>query len=94
MAYWAELDSENVVVNVIVVDDNHPVGDRGYSFLLETYGGKWVETSIDGSFRKNYAGIGHTYDQERDAFIAPKPGGEVLESYLDEETCRWIPVED
>ena len=49
-------------------------------------GGTWVQTSYNATIRKNYAGIGYTYDSERDAFIAPKP----FDSWeLDEETCQW-----
>jgi len=47
----------------------------------------WKQTSYNGTFRKNYAGIGYTYDVQRDAFIAPKPGDGYV---LDEQTCQWI----
>ena len=48
--------------------------------------GEWIQTSYNGNIRKNYAGIGYTYDPQRDAFIAPKQ----YESWiLNEDTCRW-----
>ena len=49
-------------------------------------GGTWVQTSYNATIRKNYAGIGYTFDETRDAFIAPKPFASWI---LDEETCRW-----
>lgn len=94
MAHWAQLDSNNVVTQVIVIDNSKP--NEGYDFLIENLGGTWVKTSYntrlnvhrqDGvPLRKNFAGIGYIYDENRDAFIAPKP----FESWvLDEATCGW-----
>lgn len=86
MAHWAELDENNVVIRVTVGDNNDPNGDEGYKWLLDNLGGKWVKTSYNSTIRKNYAGIGYTYDEKRDAFISPKP----FESWiLNEETCKW-----
>jgi hypothetical protein len=86
MAHWAELNENNVVIRVVVGDNNDPNGDEGYAWILKNLGGTWVKTSYNGNIRKNYAGIGYTYDEELDAFIAPKP----FESWvLDEETARW-----
>jgi hypothetical protein len=86
MSHWAEIDENNIVVRVTVGDNNDPNGDEGYQWLLDNLGGTWVKTSYNGNIRKNYAGIGMTYDQERDAFIAPKP----FESWiLNEDTCKW-----
>lgn len=86
MAHWAELDENNVVLRVLVGDNNDPNGDEGYQWLLDNLGGTWVKTSYNATIRKNFAGIGYTYDEERDAFIPPKP----FDSWvLDEETCRW-----
>ena len=83
MSHWAEIDSNNVVLRVLVGDNGAP--DEGESFM-KSLGGTWVKTSYNGNIRKNYAGIGYTYDATRDAFIAPKP----FDSWvLDEETCRW-----
>jgi hypothetical protein len=83
MSHWAEIDNNNVVLRVLVGDNGAP--DEGESFM-KSLGGTWVKTSYNGNIRKNYAGIGYTYDATRDAFIAPKP----FDSWvLDEETCRW-----
>jgi len=91
MAHWAELDENNVVLRVTVGDNNDPNGDEGYQWLVDNLGGTWVKTSYNATIRKNFAGIGFTYDEERDAFISPKPFDSWI---LDEETCRWeAPVE-
>ena len=65
MAYWAELDNNNKVLQVTVGDDNE--ADKGYSWLIDNLGGRWVETTLD-----NYAGIGWTY-VEGVGFYAPQP---------------------
>ena len=86
MSHWAELDENNVVLRVTVGDNNDPNGDEGYQWLIDNLGGTWVKTSYNATIRKNYAGIGFTYDSVRDAFIPPKP----FESWtLDEVTCQW-----
>lgn len=86
MAHFAELDSDNIVIRVLVTDNNDPNGDEGYQWLLDTFGGTWVKTSYNGNIRKNFAGIGFTYDEELDAFIEPQ----LYESWtLNETTCRW-----
>jgi hypothetical protein len=88
MSHWAELDENNIVLRVLVGDNNDPNGDEGYQWLIDNLGGRWVQTSYNGNFRKNFAGIGYTYDEIRDAFILAKP----FESWvLDEETCQWKP---
>ena len=86
MAHWAELNSSNQVVNVLVGDNNEP--DEGYQWLIDNLGGRWIKTSYNGNIRKNFAGIGFTYDEERDAFIPPKPYPSWI---LNEETCQWEP---
>ena len=86
MSHWAEIDSSNVVLRVLVGDNGAP--DEGESFM-KSLGGNWVKTSYNGNIRKNYAGIGYTYDEERDAFIAPQPTCHPSKVTLDEETCRW-----
>jgi len=93
MAHFAELDSNNVVKQVIVVsnaDTSTAQGDEkesiGIAFCERLLGGTWVKTSYNGNIRKNYAGIGYTYDKDRDAFISPKPYASWV---LDETTCRW-----
>jgi len=88
MSHWAEVDKNNIVLRVVVGDNNDPNNDEGYRWLLDNLGGTWVKTSYNGNIRKNYAGIGFTYDLERDAFLPPKP----FESWvLNEETCQWEP---
>ena len=85
MAHFAELDENNIVLRILVTDNDYP--NEGYDWLVETLGGTWVQTSYNATIRKNFAGVGYTYDSERDAFIAPKP----FESWeLDEATCRWV----
>lgn len=84
MSHWAELDSNNKVIRVTVGDNNKP--DEGYQWLLDNLGGTWVKTSYNGNIRKNYAGIGDSYDESRDAFIAPKCHDVAI---LDEQTCIW-----
>lgn len=84
MAHWAELDSNNVVLRVLVGNNDEP--DEGYQWLIDNLGGTWIKTSYNGNIRKNFAGIGYTYDEQRDAFIAPK----LFQSWiLNEDTCIW-----
>lgn len=90
MAHWAELDENNKVIRVTVGDNNDPAGDEGYSWLIDNLGGRWIKTSYNGNIRKNFAGIGYTYDEERDAFIPPKP--EEGNWVLNKDTCRWEEV--
>lgn len=87
MSHWAELDANNVVIRVTVGDNNDPAGDEGYQWLLDNLGGTWVKTSYNAKIRKNFAGIGYSYDATRDAFIAPKPD---TATGFDEDTCQWI----
>jgi hypothetical protein len=95
MAHFAELNENNVVVQVIVGVDEPLDGEAIYA---ETTGTVWKKTSyntlagqhlLGGTpFRKNYAGIGYSYDPDRDAFISPQP----FPSWtLDEQTCQWTP---
>ena len=94
MAHFAELDETNTVTRVIVVHNNELLDNgvesesKGIAFCQTLFGAdtNWVQTSYNGSFRKNYAGIDYVYDETRDAFIPIKP----FESWvLDEETCLW-----
>ena len=86
MSHWAEIDNDSKVIRVLVGDNNDPNGDEGYQWLVDNLGGTWIQTSYNNNFRKQYAGVGYTYDQARDAFIAPKPFDSWL---LNEETCNW-----
>ena len=89
MSHWAEIDQTGLVLRVLVGDNNEP--DEGQAFM-ESLGGTWVKTSYNGKIRKNYAGIGYTYDANRDAFIPPKPDNA---TGFDENTCLWIvPIDD
>jgi hypothetical protein len=84
MANFAELDENNIVTRVLVTNNAFP--NEGYDWLVDNLGGTWIQTSYNATIRFNYAGVGFTYDLERDAFISPKP----YESWLlVEETCQW-----
>jgi len=94
MANFAEINSDKIVTRVLVTDNSMP--NKGLDWLVQNLGGTWIETSSNTQegeeplgaipVRKNYAGIGMTYDSERDAFIYPKP----FESWvLNENTCIW-----
>jgi hypothetical protein len=102
MAHWAEIDENNTVVRVTVGDDDghdwliENLGGVWLQTSYNTLGGVHYATDEEGNrvpsedqtkaFRKNYAGIGYTYDEERDAFIPPK----LFESWLlNEDTCWW-----
>ncbi len=95
MAHFAELDASNIVLRVLVVSNNDITDDSGQeqeqlgiSFLQELFGAdtRWVQTSYNGNFRHKYAGIGDTYDEQREAFIAPRPYPSWT---LNEETLNW-----
>ena len=96
MAHFAEIDQNNRVLRVLVVPDEQE--HRGEEYLSEDLklGGTWLRTSYNTHggvhknggtpFRKNYAGIGMTYDHQRDAFIAPQPEQGWI---INEDTCLW-----
>lgn len=89
MGHFARLDENNVVLAVHAVDnENMPDEATGIAYLVSVHGEGhiWKQTSYNANIRKNYAGIGYTYDEQRDAFIAPKPFPSWI---LDEDTCRW-----
>ena len=93
MAHYAQLDENNVVTQVIVVD-NKDCSDAngvekeyiGAAFCEKLFGGNWKQTSYNGNIRKNYAGIGFTYNADIDAFVPPKPYASWV---LDNETAQW-----
>jgi len=96
MAHFAKLDENNVVLEVNVVHNNELLDEngvereqKGINFLVAWSNGypHWKQTSYNGNFRKNYAGLGYTYDAARDAFISPKPSDDAT---LDEATCQWV----
>ncbi len=84
MSHFAEIDKNNIVIRVLVGDNNAP--NEGYDWFVENLGGSWIQTSYNSNFRNKFAAIGDMYDEELDAFIAPKPFDSWL---LDETTCRW-----
>lgn len=88
MAHYAQIDENNIVTQVLVVNDYYEHTNTAQEFLANELGlgGIWVQTSYNGRIRKNYAGIGFTYDSNRDAFIPPKCHEEAV---LDENTCLW-----
>jgi hypothetical protein len=92
MAHFAQIEN-NLVIQVIVVDNNDILDEQGnelesigIQFCTDLLGGDWKQTSYNNNIRYNYAGIGFTYDGDRDAFIAPTPYPSWI---LDESTCRW-----
>ncbi len=97
MAHWAKIEN-GIVTQVNVVEDDFIQANP------DRYTGQWVKTSyntiggvhqLGGTpLRKNYAGIGYTYDEVRDAFIPPKPEVEGKEFVLDEDTCLWKEIEN
>jgi len=86
MAHFAELDADSIVVRVLVVPNEQE--NRGHDYLATDLGlgGTWVQTSYNATIRKNYAGIGYSFDSVRDAFIPPKPFASWV---LNEATCNW-----
>jgi hypothetical protein len=84
MAHFAELDENNNVVRVLVTDNDLP--NEGYDWLIENLGGVWIQTSYNATFRKNFAGVGFTYDESLDAFVAPKPFNSWT---LNKKTAQW-----
>ena len=95
MAHFAELDPNNIVLRVIVVNNSDITVNgqeneaKGIAFCRSLFGPNtwWAQTSYSGSFRKRYAGVGYSFDQQRDAFIPPRP----YPSWsLDSQTCDWV----
>jgi hypothetical protein len=94
MAHFAELDDTNTVKQVIVIHNNELLDEngveqeqKGIDFCVNLLGGTWIQTSYNGTIRKNFAGAGMIYDPIRNAFIAEKP----YESWiLNEDTCQWV----
>lgn len=87
MAHFAELDANNTVVRVLVVPDEQE--HRGHDFLANDLklGGTWIQTSYNNKIRKQYAGIGFTYDADADVFVAPQP----FNSWSLDENHDWQP---
>ena len=94
MAHFAEIGLNNTVLRVIVVHNNELLDEQGIeqeskgaNFCRNLFGGTWLQTSYNASFRKNYASAGYVYDSSRDAFIPPKQFNSWI---LDETSCRWV----
>ena len=77
MAHFAKVNLNTKLVEQVVVAEQE---------WIDKQPGAWIQTSYNGSIRKNYAGIGFTYDFIKDAFIAPKPHSSWI---LNEDTCQW-----
>jgi len=94
MAHFAKIGINNIVTQVLVVANRETMDSNGVehesigvNFLKNLTGHEtWVQTSYNNKFRKNYAGIGYTYDEDKDAFIPPKPFNSWI---LNEDTCLW-----
>ena len=94
MATFAKIGLNNKVIEVLSVHNNELLDSNGVEqevngidFLTKLTGWSiWVQTSYNNNFRKNHAGIGYTYDEDRDAFIAPKPYASWI---LNEDTCIY-----
>ena len=92
MAHFAQLEN-NIVTKVIVVanqdilDENGQESEElGIKFCSNLLGGTWKQTSYNGNIRKNYAGVGYTYDETLDAFIPPQPYASWT---LNNQTAQW-----
>jgi hypothetical protein len=96
MASFAKIGLNNKVIEVVTVHNNELLDANGVeqevngvNFLTTLTGWAiWKQTSYNNNIRKNYAGIGYTYDEDRDAFIPPKPYPSWT---LNEDTCLWDP---
>ena len=88
MAHFAEIDSNGIVLRVLVVDNSQE--DRGQEFLADDLGlgGTWIQTSYNGNIRGKYAGIGDRYDKDMDQFIAP-----IIMQEIEEEIVEELPTE-
>ena len=93
MAHFAQIDDNNVVTQVIVVANSDTADANGVekehigaAFCEKLFGGTWKQTSYNGNLRKNYAGIGYTYNAGIDAFVPPKPFASWV---LDNDTAQW-----
>ena len=94
MAHFAQLDENNIVVQVIVIadadtadEDGNEVEAIGIEFCQNLFGGTWIQTSYNNNSRRRFAGIGWTYDSDRDAFITSSP----FPSWSLDENHDWQP---
>ena len=95
MAHFAKLDENNIVTEVVVVNndillevDGAESENKGKVFLNSVFGtSNWVKTSYNGNLRKQFAGVGYTFDYDNNVFISPKP----FESWTLNENFDWQP---
>jgi hypothetical protein len=88
MAHFAEINEDNIVLRVVVVSNE--LEETGEQWCSDNLGGIWKQTSYNNNIRKQFAGIGYTYDADKDIFIQPQP----FPSWLLNEDSDWIaPVE-
>lgn len=89
MAHYAFLDNNNIVTEVVTgIDETELIEGLDTETWYGNFRGTVCKrTSYNGNYRKNFAGLGYTYDETRDAFIEPEPEGNIG---FNEETCRWI----
>lgn len=92
MSHFAEIDSNNVVLRVVVVDNKDTADANGVekehigaAYLERLLGGTWKQTSYSGKIRKHYAGVGYKFDAGLDAFIPPQP----YPSWTLDADCNW-----
>jgi hypothetical protein len=89
MAHFAKIGNDNIVERVEVVSNNVVTDEQaGITFLQNLYNdtATWKQTSYNNNIRKNFAGIGYTYDSSKDAFISAQPYSSWT---LNDDTCRW-----
>ena len=94
MAHYAQIDSNNIVTQVIVIDNKDTADANGTekeyigaAYCERLFGGTWKQTSYNGNIRKNYAGIGYKYHADIDAFAAPQPHA----SWTLDANAQWQP---
>lgn len=87
MAHFAEIDSNNIVTRVLVVPNEREYDGQQYLADELALGGRWIQTSYNNRIRKQYAGIGFTYNEEADVFISPQP----FSSWSLDENFDWQP---
>ena len=95
MAHFAQIDENNIVIQVIVINneilldtDNNESEAKGIDFCESLYGHRnWVQTSYNGNMRYNYAGIGYVFDEVNDAFYSPQP----FASWSLNDNYKWEP---
>ena len=94
MAHYAQIDSNNIVTQVIVIDNKDTADANGVekeyigaAYCERLFGGTWKQTSYNATIRKNYAGIGYKYQSDIDAFVPPKP----YASWTLDANAQWQP---